>query len=159
MKPKHLAVRIEQCLSLAKLSNCCRRQFGALILNPANNTIVGDGYNGNPRGASGCLCGGKVCLRTEMKIVSGTQLQIGCHHAEFNAIANCAANGVATAGMWLIVTGSCCLMCAKLIHHAGIVCVITLANRYSTEEGMQYLKQHGVTIRYVNQDGLDEKWS
>lgn len=30
MKPKHLLIRIEQCLALANASNCPRRKFGAL---------------------------------------------------------------------------------------------------------------------------------
>ena len=34
MKDKHLAIRIEQCLSLAKASNCPRRKFGALLVDP-----------------------------------------------------------------------------------------------------------------------------
>ena len=34
MKDKHLAIRIEQCLALAKASNCPRRKFGALLVDP-----------------------------------------------------------------------------------------------------------------------------
>ena len=51
---------------------------------------------------------------------SGTRVEIGCHHAEMNVICNAAANGVPTRNAWLIVTGEPCIMCAKLIHHAGI---------------------------------------
>ena len=32
MKEKHLRIRIEQCLALAKASNCPRRKFGALLV-------------------------------------------------------------------------------------------------------------------------------
>ena len=65
-------------------------------------------------------CGGNECLRDTMSIKSGTRVEIGCHHAEMNLICNSAANGVPTKGAWLIVTGEPCMMCAKLIHHAGI---------------------------------------
>ncbi len=149
MKDKHIAIRIEQCLALAKASNCTRRQFGALLLDPARNVILMDGYNGGPRNG-GRLCGGDVCLREEAKIPSGTQLQVGCHHAEMNVICNAAASGVATRGAWLIVTGEPCLMCAKLIHHAGIDKVIVVAGGYAGENGLDYLGQAGVAVQRVD---------
>ena len=51
MKEKHLRIRIEQCLALSKASNCPRRKFGALLLNPRRNVILMDGYNGGDRKA------------------------------------------------------------------------------------------------------------
>ena len=57
MKDKHLGIRIEQCLALAKASNCPRRKFGALLVDPDRNVVLMDGYNGGPRGG-GELCGG-----------------------------------------------------------------------------------------------------
>ena len=58
MKDKHIRIRVEQCLALAKASNCPRRTFGALLLDPTRNVILMDGYNGAPRGG-GRLCGGE----------------------------------------------------------------------------------------------------
>ena len=148
MKDKHVRIRIEQCLALAKASNCPRRQFGALLLDPERNVILMDGYNGGPRGG-GTLCGGDVCLRDTMAIPSGTRLEIGCHHAEMNVICNAAANGVPTKGAWLIVTGEPCLLCAKLIHHAGITAVLVVDGGYAGENGVDYLGRHGVEVRAV----------
>ena len=95
MKDKHVRIRIEQCLALAKASNCPRRKFGALLLDPERNVVLMDGYNGGPRGG-GELCGGDECLRDTLHVESGTRMEIGCHHAEMNVICNCAASGVAT---------------------------------------------------------------
>ena len=145
MKDKHIQIRIEQCLALAKASNCPRRTFGALLLDPVRNVVLMDGYNGGPRGG-GELCGGDRCLRDTMAIPSGTRLEIGCHHAEMNVICNAAAAGVACRGAWLIVTGEPCLMCAKLIHHAGIVKVLVVAGGYTGENGIRYLADHGVEV-------------
>ena len=39
MKEKHIGIRIEQCLALAKASNCPRRKFGALLIDPTRNVI------------------------------------------------------------------------------------------------------------------------
>lgn len=148
MKDKHIRIRIEQCLSLAAASNCPRRKFGALLLDPSRNVILMDGYNGGPRGG-GHLCGGEVCLRDTMGIQSGTRMEIGCHHAEMNVVCNAAASGVATRGAWLIVTGEPCMMCAKLIHHAGIEKVIVVSKGYMGENGIDYLVNHGVLVQAV----------
>ena len=56
MKEKHLRIRIEQCLTLSKASNCPRAKFGALLVDPDRNVILMDGYNGGPRG------GGELCV-------------------------------------------------------------------------------------------------
>lgn len=149
MKDKHIRIRVEQCLALAKASNCPRRRFGALLLDPARNVILMDGYNGGPRGG-GKLCGGDVCLRDTMGVESGTRMEIGCHHAEMNVICNAAAGGVPTKGAWLLVTGEPCLMCAKLIHHAGIARVVVVKGGYMGENGVKYLEDHEVEVMQVD---------
>jgi dCMP deaminase len=146
MKEKHLRIRIEQCLALAKASNCPRRKFGALLLDPERNVVLMDGYNGGPRGG-GDLCGDDVCLRDELEIESGTRVEIGCHHAEMNVICNAAANGVCTNGAWLIVTGEPCMMCAKLIHHSGIARVVVVDGGFGGDNGVDYLERHGVELQ------------
>ncbi len=148
MKDKHIQIRIEQCLALAKASNCPRRKFGALLLDPERNVILMDGYNGGPRGG-GNLCGGDVCLRDTMGIPSGTRMEIGCHHAEMNVICNAAASGIATRGAWLFITGEPCILCAKLIHHAAIKRVIVIENGYAGPNGCDYLREHGVEVVYT----------
>jgi len=148
LKEKHIAIRIEQCLALAKASNCPRRTFGALLVDPARNVVLMDGYNGGPRGG-GRLCGGEVCLRDTMGVESGTRMEIGCHHAEMNVVCNAAANGVPTRGAWLIVTGEPCMMCAKLIHHAGIDRVLIVEGGYMGANGVDYLEGHGVAVQRV----------
>lgn len=149
MKPKHIRIRIEQCLLLAEASNCSRRKFGALLVDPERNVVLMDGYNGGPRGG-GALCGGAVCLRDDLAIASGTRMEIGCHHAEMNVICNAAAHGVPTRGAWLLVTGEPCLLCAKLIHHAGITRVMVVRHGYAGENGCDYLLSHGVEVTHVD---------
>ena len=148
MKEKHLKIRIEQCLSLAKASNCPRRKFAALLLDPGRNVILMDGYNGGPR-SGGRLCNGETCLRDDLKVQSGTRMEIGCHHAEMNVICNAAANGVPTRGAWLLVTGEPCVLCAKLIHHAGIERVLVVEGGYMGANGCTYLTDHGVEVQQV----------
>lgn len=149
MKQKHIRIRIEQCLVLSQASNCPRRKFGALLLDPGRNVVLMDGYNGGPRGG-GELCGGDICLRDAHNVESGTRMEIGCHHAEMNVICNCAASGVPTRGAWLVVTGEPCMMCAKLIHHAGIARVIVVGGGYAGANGCQYLGDNGVEVHAID---------
>ena len=148
MNIKHLEIRINQCIELSRASNCPRKKFGALLLDPDRNVVLMDGYNGGPRGG-GRLCGGESCLRDDWSIESGTQIEVGCHHAEMNVICNAAASGVATKGAWIVVNGEPCIMCAKLIHHAGIVRVIVIGGEYENN-GVEYLKWHRIKLSYHN---------
>jgi dCMP deaminase len=63
-----------------------------------------------------------------------------------NVVCNAAASGVATKGAWLIVTGEPCMLCAKLLHHAGIERVIVVSGGYAGENGIAYLRDHGVEV-------------
>ena len=144
-----MRIRVAQCLELAKASNCPRRKFGALLLDPERNVSLMDGYNGGPRGG-GRLCGGDECLRDTQRVQSGTRMEIGCHHAEANVICNAAANGVRCDGAWLIVNGEPCMMCAKLIHHSGIKKVLVVDGGYAGENGVDYLRNHGVAVEGVD---------
>jgi dCMP deaminase len=66
-----------------------------------------------------------------------------------NVICNSAANGVPTRGAWLIVTGEPCILCSKLIHHAGIERVLIVEGGYLGENGVAYLRSHGVEVQAV----------
>ena len=148
MKDKHIQIRIKQCLALSVASECPRRKFGALIVDPVTNVILMDGYNGGPRGG-GRLCGGEICLRDTQSITSGQRIEIGCHHAEMNAICNAARLGVPCEGAWMFMLGEPCILCAKLVHHAGISRMIIVQSGYAGENGVEYLRTHGVEVAYA----------
>lgn len=120
-----------------------------MLLDPERNVVLMDGYNGGPRGG-GELCGGGNCVRDDLEIVSGQRMEVGCHHAEMNVVCNCAASGVATQGAWMLVTGEPCVLCAKLIHHAGITKVIVVGGGYAGENGVGYLERHGILVEAVD---------
>jgi len=151
MKAKFLKFRIAQCLQLASLSPCTRRQFGAVIVNPDSNSILAEGYNGTPRGHKHDLCGTNSCLRDCVQ--SGTRLEVGCHHAEANALMNALRNHSDIRGSIMIVSGEPCLMCAKLIHHSGIETVYTIQGSYSAVDGVDYLKENNVEVIKVTHEG------
>jgi len=81
-------------------------------------------------------------------IESGTRMERGCHHAEMNVICNAAAGGVQTQGAWLIVLAEPCMMCAKMIHHAGITKVIVVDGGYlGGKDGVEYLRENGIKVQ------------
>jgi len=146
MKEKHLKVRLAQLQQLAEVSSCPRGKVAAMLINPDRNTVLADGYNGPPRGPSK-LCRGASCHRNTLNIPSGKNIEIGCHHAEMNVICNAAASGTATEGTWMLTNVLPCLMCAKLIHHAGIVKVITISNSYKGGSlGPDYLERNSIAL-------------
>lgn len=135
--------------SMASLSPCPRAKVGAIIIRPDRWSPLSSAFNGTPRKSDKKLCGGDCCERDAKRIPSGRDTQIGCHHAEINAISNAAFEGVRLEGSWLICTAPPCLMCAKVIHHAGIEKVFytnTNPNRWGFLEGVEYLKENDVDL-------------
>jgi dCMP deaminase len=143
---KHIIARLKQAQMLSELSACPRGKVGAVIFEPNSWVIISDGYNGPPRGG-GHLCGGDLCERDARQIISGTMTEVGCHHAESNAIINAARRGSSTLGAWLAVSRTPCLNCAKAIHHAGIERVYVITEQRALDcVGAEYLKEHGVEV-------------
>lgn len=145
-------MRIKQAEVIAETSPCPRARVGAVLFQPNTWSVIADGYNGPPR-LGGRLCGGDVCDRDRCNIESGTRTEVGCAHAEFNAVANAARQGASTMGAWCAVTHPPCLMCAKLLHHAGIKHVIIADGDYSCE-GHDYLTKHHVAVSWAKKDAL-----
>jgi deoxycytidylate deaminase len=93
----------------------------------------------------------EALLRDYPPIASGERTEVGCHHAEANAIANAARRGTPLEGAAIVVTGEPCLSCAKLIHHVGIVEVFCVKGGYAGGgAGVKYLQQNKVDVTLVD---------
>ena len=119
---------------VARRSTCNRAQVGAIIVR--DRRILTTGYNGSPRGLphcteEECLVGGGHCVRTL--------------HAEQNAIIQAALHGVSTSGGTIYVTHQPCLICAKMIINAGIVCVV-YSGDYPDSLAREFLVKAGVEL-------------
>jgi dCMP deaminase len=102
-------------------------------------TILSTGYNGSLRGAPHCAAAGHDmenghCVRTV--------------HAEANAVAQAAKNGVVIDNSEIYVTASPCLTCFKLIANCGIRFVY-YKEFYGDERITEYAKQAGITLVYM----------
>lgn len=94
---------------VATRATCDRKHVGAVIVR--DRTVLATGYNGSIRGLPHCDEAGHLmenghCVRTV--------------HAEANAIAQAAKNGVSIDGASIYITASPCWVCFRLIANSGI---------------------------------------
>lgn len=120
----------------AKLSYCKRKQVGALIVK--DRMIISDGYNGTPSGFENCCEDGEG--KTHWYVL----------HAEANAILKLAASTQSAKGATLYLTLSPCKECSKLILQAGITRLVYI-NEYSDDDGISFLKNHGIEIIQISE--------
>jgi len=103
---------------VAERSTCKRAKVGAVIVRDKN--ILATGYNGAPAGLAHCTEVG--CLMYESKTPSG-DIEENCYrtiHAEINAIAQAAKNGVSIRDAAIYVTHTPCIHCLKVLINTGI---------------------------------------
>jgi dCMP deaminase len=98
---------------VATRATCDRRHVGAVLVR--DRSILATGYNGSVRGLPHCDDVGHQmrdghCVRTV--------------HAEANAVAQAARNGVRIDGATLYCTILPCLACMQLLANAGVVRVV-----------------------------------
>ena len=122
---------------VATRSTCDRKHIGAVIVR--DKTILSTGYNGSLRGAPHCNDAGHDmdnghCVRTV--------------HAEANAIAQAAKNGVRIDEAEIYVTASACLTCFKLVANCGIK-TMYYKEFYRDKRINEYAKQAGVRLVYM----------
>jgi len=134
---------------ISDCSPCTRAKVGCVIVDEFKNP-VSMGFNGPPRDAPGHLCNVDECERTKLKIKSGTHIEIGCHHAESNALMNALRKGISVLNCKIYITTSPCLVCARLIHHSGIKEVYYPKSCMYDKRGTEYLKSNKIKVIVYN---------
>ncbi|MDB3905511.1 dCMP deaminase family protein [Crocinitomicaceae bacterium] len=125
--------------SWAKLSQCNRKQVGAIIVK--NEIIISDGFNGTPAGFDNC-CENEEGL-THWYVL----------HAEANAILKVAKSTNNCKGATLYLTHSPCRDCSKLVLQSGIKRVV-YKEAYKDPAGIDFLRNAGLEMVHINQ--IDE---
>lgn len=122
---------------VATRSTCDRKHVGAVIVR--DRIILATGYNGSIRGLAHCDDEGHMmedghCVRTV--------------HAEANAIAQAARNGVRLDAAAIYITASPCFGCFKLIANAGLSRIV-FGEFYRDERIFEFSKQLGIELTHV----------
>ena len=119
---------MSMALVAATRATCDRKHVGAVIA--LDCQVVSTGYNGSPRGLPHCDDVGH-----ELKEMGGRKSCVRTVHAEANAIAQAAKNGVSIDGACLYTTASACYDCLKLAINAGITRIV-YGEFYDSRYGM-----------------------
>ncbi len=149
---------------LAQRSLCDRDKVGALICDE-NNKVIGEGYNGPPKGFwhghQPCV---KWCRRSMVGIddavfpdvISRDYSDCPSLHAEANALIT--SDRTLRVGGTIYVTSHVCMACAKLIANSGLRCVIV-----DTDDEERGYRQPGDSYDFLVSCAIavyvnDERW-
>ena len=127
-------------LQVSTRSTCDRNHVGAVLVR--DKMILSTGYNGSIRGLDHCddvghLMENGSCIRTV--------------HAEANAIAQSARNGVNTSDAEVYVTSSPCWNCFKLLANAGIKKIFYL-KEYKEQKIFEFAKLGHIELQQIELD-------
>jgi dCMP deaminase len=129
---------------VATRATCDRRHVGAVLAR--DRSILATGYNGSVRGLPHCDDAGHLmrdghCVRTV--------------HAEANAVAQAARNGVRIDGSTLYCTILPCLSCMQLLANAGVLRIVYGGEYHAEIDAMTIGQATAAGIAIVRLDGAD----
>jgi dCMP deaminase len=143
---------MDVAMTISDLGTCDRKRVGCLIVR--DGRCVSWGYNGAPPGLPHCADNnhgwrsekleGYDALQ-EVRMHNGLASE-GCRnatHAEANALAAAAKQGISTDGGTLFTTCSPCDICSRLIIAAGITRVY-YREEYRDDSGLRLLAAAGI---------------
>lgn len=138
--------------AVANRATCDRGRSGCVIVR--NNQVLSLGYVGSPAGEPHCDDVGHDLH----EITDNGVTSIHCHstvHAEQNAIANAAKNGVSINHATLYCKMVPCYTCAKMIVNCGIVKVVA-AKRYQKDSlSISLFRRRGIILEII-EDVVEE---
>jgi dCMP deaminase len=139
---------------IAMLGTCDRKHVGAVLVK--RGRCISWGFNGAPPGLPHCdenhhgWIGQSVMPEETPDGVPLNPVDLhGCRnatHAEANALAAAARQGISTARATLYVTVSPCDTCARLLIASGIERVVYL-EEYRDESGVRLLREAGLVCQ------------
>lgn len=132
-------VMVEIARMMARRSSCPKRQVGAVITK--GGRVISSGYVGAPAGMPHCIDEGVGCL------LDNDRKCIRSVHAEQNAIAVAAKNGISTDGGTMYCTVQPCFLCSKSIIAAGIRRVVYVDEyRKEVPSSLELFENAGVQV-------------
>lgn len=130
-----LKAHLKAAKAYGELSNAKRLKVGAIIVKEGR--IISIGRNGMPSGST------NICEEDEV-----TRKEV--IHAEKNAVAFAAKNGVSTNNCLLVLTHSPCIDCATLMIQAGIK-EVYYEREYRITDGINFLKENNIHVEQIKE--------
>lgn len=134
--------------AVATRATCERGRTAAVIVR--DRRILATGYVGSPMGVPHCDEIGHEFKRTIHEDGSVSQHCVRTSHAEQNAIALAARNGVAIEGATIYCKLAPCYTCAKMIINSGIKRVVCQKRYHADKDSMRIFKQAGVKVTVLD---------
>jgi dCMP deaminase len=162
MRPSRDEVYMEVAQRIARRGTCDRKQVGAVVTRAGR--CVCWGYNGAPPGLPHCEENIHGWKGQGPSVAAGIIPSLGWYdemlshhgcrnatHAEANALAFAARQGISTESCTLYVTVAPCDVCARLLIAAGIVRVC-YNETYRDASGLRLLEEAGLEIVQCQQE-------
>jgi dCMP deaminase len=139
--------------AVAKRATCDRGRTAVVIVK--DKRMLSTGYVGSPIGAPHCDDVGHLMKKVIHEDASISQHCMRTNHAEINAVALAARNGVAIDGGTLYCKLAPCYTCAKMIINAGIKRVVCQKRYHADKESMALFRQVGIEVDVLD-DTVEE---
>jgi len=136
-----LLAHLKAAKAYSELSRAQRLKVGAVLVK--DDRIISVGYNGTPAGGS------NECEYLDP--IEGLTTKAEVVHAEMNAIAFAARNGVNTDGCTMVVTHSPCFECSKLLVQSGVK-EIYYETEYRLVDALEFLRAHNVIVEKIDDE-------
>jgi dCMP deaminase len=139
--------------TVAKRATCGRGRCGAVITR--NNQILTTGYVGSPPGLPHCDEVGHLMTKTVHPDGIEREHCVRTTHAEQNAIAQAAKNGITLEGATIYINMEPCFSCAKQIISSGIKRIVCLKRYQAGQLTRKMLKEANIEL-IVKEDKVQE---
>ncbi len=139
--------------AVSKRATCDRGRTAVVIVK--DKRILSTGYVGSPMGAPHCDDVGHLMKKVIHEDGSISQHCMRTNHAEMNAVALAARNGMAIDGATLYCKLAPCYTCAKMVINAGITRIVCQKRYHADKESMELFKQAGTQIEVLD-DTVEE---
>lgn len=137
---------------------CVIARNGLVLAESWNKTLNGEEYckkfRRNPLredGPPGALGAHEGCVRHDLGLSQGREIEKCCSiHAEAQAVAECAKNGISIGGATMYITSFPCLICLRLLVASGIKKVVYMNDFYKPHH-VEMIEENGIELRRISE--------
>jgi dCMP deaminase len=134
--------------AVAKRATCDRGRTAVVLVK--DKRIISTGYVGSPMGAPHCDEIGHLMKKVTHEDGTISQHCMRTNHAEMNAVALAARNGVTVDGATLYCKLAPCYTCAKMVINAGITRIVCQKRYHADKESMELFKLAGMQVEVLD---------